>query len=384
MMIQKNKKFVHGTDIVCFSFSDWEQELVSNRRHILSRFAKNNRVFLFERQIMPFKSEIPRLRQFYRFRKKDGIFLITPGFYSPFAGLNRLMYMIYYMWLRRKFKIKDPIFWFYNYRLVALINIFKPRISCYHCTEDYVQSSKISPIKRDPKKIEEEEKKLLKKVNLVFAVSSHIASRLRKTNKKTFLTINAVDYGFYKKAQVKAKKRLFGQKPVLGYSGNISDKVAFDLLYKLATQNKYTILLIGPVQSRSEYLKKLKKMQNVIFLGKQDLGKLPELIQQFDVCVMPYITADWFVKVSQPLKLYEYLASGKPIVSTPMDCLKGLSDVVYIGKREKFLRLVDKAVKEDNNLLRQKRINLAKENTWDKNFLKINKEITNYGQMGND
>lgn len=375
---------IKNQDIICFSFSDWEKELISNRFHILTRFAKNNRVFLFERQIYPLWRDRHRFFHFLSVRKKNGIYLITPGFYLPSVKINQLFCLVYYLVLRSKYKFKRPIFWFYNYRLGRLIDILKPRLSCYHCTEDYIQSSKISPTKDDPEKIEEEEKKLVKKVNLVFAVSSHIASRLRKTNKHTFLTINAVDYEFYKKAQAKAKKRLFGQKPVLGYSGNISDKVAFDLLYLLAHQNKYTLLLIGPVQSKSEYLKRLKKMQNVIFLGKQDLGKLPELIQQFDVCLMPYITADWFVKASQPLKLYEYLASGKPIVSTPMDCLKGLSDVVYIGKREKFSRLVAKAVKEDNNLLRQRRISLAKENTWDKNFLKINKEITNYGQMGND
>jgi len=367
---------IKNKDIVCFSFTDWGQEMVSNRFHILTRFAKHNRVFLFQN---------PQYRSYFKFffgclgldsvHKKDGLYLISP-FLSISEPLNRLIYCTFVNYIFKKYKINQPIFWFYNYNFYYLIDKFRPKISCYHCTEDYVQSTKLLPVyEKNLPKVEEAENNLLKRVDLVFAVSEYLGKRLSEINPKTYLAFNAVDYDFYRSSQGK-KKGKFGGKPVLGYCGNLSAKMNYKLLFCLATEIDCALILGGPVVCGNPYIEKLKKMSNVKFLGQLPVKALPELYREFDVCLIPYIQDDWFVKASQPLKLYEYMASGKPIVSTKMDCLRKVKGLVYEAKTiEEFIAKTKIALKENNLKLRLKRIELAKQNTWDDRFTIINQKM---------
>jgi len=363
---------IKNQNIICLSFSDWEKELPSNRFHILARFAKHNRVFLFERQIYPLWRDKHRYLHFLSVRKKDGIFLVTPGFYMPFNILNKLFYLVYLQIVIVKFKINNPIFWFYNYRLGFVLNHFKNLLSCYHCTELYSENWR-NRGQKNPKKvalIEKQEGMLARKVDLIFAVSEYLKKKLIRYNRKTFTTLNAVDYDLYCKSQKPLRHR-FGQKPVLGYIGNIADgKTNFELLFDIAKAfPDCRLVLVGPVNSRNPYLIKLRKQKNVVFLGQHEVNELPNLMRDFTICLMPYIFEKWMLQAGQPLKLAEYFASGKPIVSVPFESLAEYKKLVYVGKSSsEFIFKIKTALKEKDSKLKRDRIKIAKANTWDARF----------------
>jgi len=368
---------IKNQDIICLSFSDWERELVSNRFHILTRFTKNNnRVFLLERQIYPLWRDKYRFFRWFSIRKKDGIYLITPAFYLPLNIFNKVVYLLYLKFVITKFKIKKPIFWFYNYRLGFILDYFRSSLACYHCTELYSQNWRDKG-QKNPKKvvnIKKQEKTLAQKVDIVFAVSEYLSQLLRKYNQNTFTTLNAVDYDLYCKSQ-KPSRYKFGRKPVLGYIGNIADgKTNFVLLYDIAKAFPgCRLVLVGPVNSRNPYLGKLRKEKNVVFLGKHTVTELPELMRNFTVCLMPYIFDKWMLKAGQPLKLQEYLASGKPIVSVPFESLREYKRLVYVAKTSReFILKIKSALKEKDDNLKWNRIKIAKNNTWDKRFQFMN------------
>lgn len=365
-------------DIICFSFSDWASELVSNRYHMLTRFAKDNRVFLFERPVLFENYDKHRWRFFLKpVRSANNIKIITPiGGYDE--RRNRNIYRFYLKQIFAYFEIRNPIFWFYNYNLSYIIDEFPHLLSCYHCTEDYPALSKISSsidVEEQVKRIETE---FVNKINIVFSVSEAIHERLQKVNARAYLTQNAVDYNLYSLAQQPAHKKV--KQKVLGYAGNISSKINFDLLIVLAeTFQDCKIILIGPIINPGPEFEKLKTLKNVEFVGKIDFNLLPQHYRYFDVCLIPYIQDEWFVKAAQPLKLFEYMASGKPIVSTKMDCLENLQDVVYESKTiPEFVDNVKIALKEKNHQIRSKRIQLAKKNTWDHRFSYINQKIEEF------
>ena len=86
----------------------------------------------------------------------------------------------------------------------------------------------------------------------------------------------------------------------------------------------------------------------------------------FDVCIVPYKLAEVTLN-ARLLKLFEYMASGKPVVSTPLPTILPYNETVRIGHtHEEFIQQIEKSLKEKDNTLVQKRIDLARENSWEK------------------
>lgn len=131
--------------------------------------------------------------------------------------------------------------------------------------------------------------------------------------------------------------------------------------------------MIGPVGAGVS-VDNLKKLSNVYLLGRIDNKDLPQYVSQFDVCLNLFRTNKLSENVS-PLKFYEYLATGKPIVSTSMPQVEEFSDVVYIGKSyEDILAKCSQALQEAQNPdieKIEKRIKYAKQTSWDSRVTQI-------------
>ena len=394
----KSKHLIKNEDIVCFSRSDWDTEMVSNRFHIMSRFALNNRVFFFEKPFNPFiyiyammkggtiyednRGSFKKALRIIRKRSKK-FYTITP-FSIELPPINfifirilnntllnsTLITILYFCLIKSIFKIKKPILWFYDFRLEKLLKTYH-QLSCYHLTEDYRNMEKTLRDEIAYKDVARAEDNLEKKVDVVFSVSEHLCNTHKVNNKKTFCIINGVDFKQYSSAWTLKRKEI-----ILGYIGNISSKIELDLLLKLSNEFKTAhIALVGPIRKiDTSKLNILKKQKNITFYGKKDVRELPHILSSFSVCLIPFISEDWFVECSQPLKLFEYMASGKPIVSTYMNCLKDLPDgYVYVSENHKeFIQNVHRAITENNIDLVKKRIEFAGKYDWDIQFEKIN------------
>ena len=104
---------------------------------------------------------------------------------------------------------------------------------------------------------------------------------------------------------------------------------------------------------------------NVHFLGRRDFRDLPTYFRGFDVCILPHAVTP-LTRSMDPIKLYDYLATGKPIVSTPVAGVERFPDGVHVGEGSQgFLDALEGALQEPSDL-RQRRLRYARENTWER------------------
>jgi glycosyltransferase involved in cell wall biosynthesis len=153
--------------------------------------------------------------------------------------------------------------------------------------------------------------------------------------------------------------------PVIGFVGVIQDWIDLDLIFLVAkSYPDWSVVLIGPVGVGID-ISVLRSLPNVHLLGRKEVRDLPRYIKAFDVCLNPFKLNELTDKVS-PLKFYEYLASGKPIVTVNMPGVRDFADVVEIADTpDEFVTAVGKAVNDENPAKLAARLARAKENSWE-------------------
>jgi glycosyltransferase involved in cell wall biosynthesis len=103
------------------------------------------------------------------------------------------------------------------------------------------------------------------------------------------------------------------------------------------------VVLIGPVEN-SNLLKNLVKLKNAYYLGSVPYQELPEFIKKFDVCMIPHMVNKLTASMN-PLKLFEFLATGKPIVSTNIGGVDQFLDIIFVAQSEEdFIQKLQKAL----------------------------------------
>ena len=216
------------------------------------------------------------------------------------------------------------------------------------------------------------ERELLRKSDLAFAATEPLRQIAAVDNPDTYLVSQAVDWDYFEKASEKTGGKpaeLASLKgPIIGFTGNIHEWLDGTTL-RVCAQKKpeWQIILIGPVRNIGETQKeiaKIRDLDNVHLLGAKPYDQLPRYVAWFDVCIIPY-RLNKTTLVSETVKFYEYLATGKPIVSTALPPLKRWSDVVYLADSpEEFIECIEKALQEPPSSAARRR-QLARENTWD-------------------
>jgi glycosyltransferase involved in cell wall biosynthesis len=155
--------------------------------------------------------------------------------------------------------------------------------------------------------------------------------------------------------------------PRIGLVGNINDKIDLRLLLELsAACPDYSFVLIGPVGIRmaetQANFESLKKLPNVFWLGFKQRELLPNYIKGLDVCLMCYRTDGWAYYV-YPLKLHEYLASGKPTIGSGLVSLKDFDGVIRVAETPaQWLDAIREAVADRDPVRAQERIDVAHAN----------------------
>ncbi len=197
------------------------------------------------------------------------------------------------------------------------------------------------------------EEELLGKADLVIASSVKLRESRAKGNANCHYLPNCADYEHFSKAAVAGEiPPVLSQIPAprLGYVGGFNDLMDLDLLNALArSKPNASIVLIGEERGSESFRSssaygEFKLQPNVFFLGHRPYEGLPDFIRGLDVCLMPFNNNEWMRNAS-PNKTYQYLAAGKPVVSTDFPEVEPAAKVVYIAKdEESFVRLVDEAM----------------------------------------
>lgn len=378
-------------DILCFSSTDWEGKWGS-RQQVMMRFAQRGyRILFIERPAgLEHLLRYPTLRQRKLRRWREGLRSIAnnlwiaslppllPGRYYS-VSVNRMNQRLTIHWTKRylaRLRFSPAILWLYNPEQGSLIGQFGCELSVYHCIDEFTAGTK----GRKRRIINQLERKLLSEVDLVLANSLLTYENKLRYNANTNRIPSGTDAAHFNKANnpnlsVHPDIAKIPQ-PVLTYLGNISNRVDVKLLSKIAMDHpEWSLVLIGQAYTQTVDLDQLRQYSNVHFLGKRAFKKLPSLLKGTDVCLIPYVSGE-INRYRSPLKLYEYLATGKPIVSTAQPEVGEYSDLVFIAESAaEFERGIQEALMEDSLEAKQKRIQTAKENSWDKRVSEMNKLI---------
>jgi len=304
-------------------------------------------------------------------KEMDNLYVFSPVLlpfpYSRIATrINRsLILHVLKRWMRLM-DFSNPIVWtFLPTRLsLDLIEQIDNRIMVYYCIADFEK------LVRNPLKLRKTELRLAEKADLIFAQGKEIKRRFEKHNTNVSIFPFGVNIDKFTDAG------LAGEKPVdithlngvmLGYIGGIHKHIDFSLVRFLAERNPdWTLLFIGPSQTD---ISPVRDLPNIVFLDMKGHKELAGYVNNFDVCLIPYVLNE-YTRTVYPTKLNEYFAMGKPVVSTALPEMTAFNerynDIVYISEdKEAFEKYIKKALREDNGRLKKRRIEIARENSWD-------------------
>ncbi len=210
----------------------------------------------------------------------------------------------------------------------------------------------------------EEEDVLARECDVLVVTSGEFARRWKDRRPAPCVIPNAADFDFFHSAPVPPTP---SERPVIGYYGAIAAWFDLDLAIEVAAARpQYDFVFIGGVHGRD--VSALERFPNVRLLGEKHYRELPSLLAGFDVCLIPF-AINRLTHTVDPVKVYEYLSQGKPVVATNMTELAPLSDILYLAQNPgDFTRAIDRAVVEKERIdaaaLRAERIAFARRNTW--------------------
>ena len=214
----------------------------------------------------------------------------------------------------------------------------------------------------------------MRKADIVFAVSRGLFDDAKKFNENCYLIPNGVDCDLYRlPVAVPANSKLERiRRPILGYLGILHYMVDFDLLNYLAeSRPDWSILLMGrkliKVPEDKACFAALTEKENVHYAGEIARKEIPAFLQSLDVCLMPFKNTESNRYAPGPLKLWEYLAVGKPIVAVDQGIEYHYQNLIKIASdKEGFVNCIEEALREKDPQLIAERKQAAQENSWDK------------------
>lgn len=395
---------INDFDFVVFLSVDWFRSGHKNRQHFLiaelARLTReHSKILCVERPVSPLISPLMRWGKFSKWLRggrldKVGanLYVYTPFVFvhdvlaaklSPLANANKKAVAFTLRRILRNlgFRLNNLLVWIYHPYLLAYIGLVNERLLVYDCYDAYSESPRMSLFGRRVD-IEQREVQILKRADIVLTVSEKLKRSKSKINPNCFLLPNAVEadhFGLAAKEETKIEKDIADiSRPIIGFLGNIDCKrIDFDLINHLAdTMPQYSFVFIGDIiddraYKNSESIRVARRKNNVHFLGCRDYSVLPYYLKAYDVCIIPFLN-NVFNKNCSPLKLYEYLATGKPIVSTNIPAVRSFNGLVHIARdKEEFGRYVKSALGERNKGLSYQRQVAAQENSWEKRVEKI-------------
>jgi Glycosyl transferases group 1 len=253
-------------------------------------------------------------------------------------------------------------------RFVDLIGGFDEAVTCYYADDEFSSFAGLSD--RDRNQILEQEDDLLRRVDLVFVSGPALMDKKNRYGNAINVPMGA-DFNLFSRSrapetEVPADMEAVPH-PRIGHIGVLNDKIDFRLVYEMSVARPgWSFPLVGPLHVRSDAFRAdvelLRGRPNVFFLGGKTRELLPNYIKGLDVCMLGYRTDGW-AKYIYPLKLHEYLASGKPVVGPPLMSLRDFTDVVRIGDTpEKWMENVEAALLDKDEALAKRRIQIAYEN----------------------
>ncbi|HEY4428384.1 MAG TPA: glycosyltransferase [Solirubrobacteraceae bacterium] len=372
---------LRGRDIVCVGFADWDTDLWTNQQHLMSRLARENRVLFIEslglRQPQLAGRDIARVWRRLRRglagpRSVDGLHVLSPLVlpfhrYAAIRAVNRRLLPALVRRAAARLGLRDPILWGYVPQAEVLIPSVKPALVVYHCVDDIAAQERI-----DTSSFRAAEERFAARADLVLASAPALAARLRSVSDNVIDAPNVADTELFARAlapgPVDPAVAALPAPRIVFTGAIVSIKLDLPLIVELARlRPEWSFALVGPVGPGDPHtdVSRLEAEPNIRLLGARSYERLPEVLRGADAGLIPYASNELTASIF-PMKVYEYLAAGLPVVATPLPALAGVADVASAPDAAGLARLLDEALAGDSPDKRAERSRRAAAHSWER------------------
>jgi len=378
----------------------------TNKQHIMSRLAAQHRVYYVEPGSIPMGRRVSQgVSAPANGRRSLGGFFLDPD-HKVAGGVHVLRFTrcvpgfvmqldpasparifgdfdLRLRLLRRyleRVSVTDAILWVYHPGYGDKALELPHRLAVYDCVDDYAEF----PMYRgSPEWLRRREERLCRGADVVFATSESLFAAKREYNPdNTYLVHNVGDASHFRLADAATtpvpEELLRLPKPVIGFVGALSPyKLNFEWLAHLARSKPgWSVALIGPVGVGEEgaSLDAIAGIPNIHLLGHKSYESLPGYVRGFDVAVIPYVR-NRYTDSCFPIKFFEFLASGKPVVISDLPALAAYFDAVRVARSaDEFVACCERALDEPDDG-KARRIALSFDNDWSSRIQKLMEQV---------
>ncbi len=289
-------------------------------------------------------------------------------YHRPIGRMNQLILRSAIRKTAQRMGLKHPILLTFLHQSDLLIGSLNESLSVYYSVDYWPWLLPKVKFMGNPQVIARDEKRTAAKADLTVSTSRFLQRRMERINPASHLVRNAADAELFASAlreDLATPEDIQGiAPPILGFSGSLEAKSDLDLLRRVALENPaWNLVFIGLTENVRD-IDKIRGLPNTHFLGLKPVRELPKYFRRFEVCLVPFRKSPELESIS-PLKIFEYLAAGRPVVATRYGEIAHLEEVVYLSDSpDEFLANIRRALAEDGDDLRRKRLAVARENSW--------------------
>jgi glycosyltransferase involved in cell wall biosynthesis len=376
-----------GRDIVCIGSADWATELPINQHQLMGRLAATNNVLFVESLGLRRPQLAGRdLSRLWRRLKRglrgarpapEGLHVLSPlvlPLHSREAvrRLNRRLLRFQVKRAARKLGMDDPILWAYVPQAEDVIDVLDPSLVVYHCVDDVAAQKGV-----DAESFRGAEERFARRADLVLASAPALAERMRTLSDHVLYAPNVADTGTFATAlepgpvdpDVDSLPR-----PRLVFQGAIvATKLDVQLIAEVAElRSEWSIVLVGPrgAGDPTGDLSPLDDAPNIHMIGPRRANDLPQVLRGADIGLIPYAINDLTRSVF-PMKVYEYLAAGLPVLATPLPALDGVDAIETVSSAEELVATAERELAADSQMVRRVRSDAAASHSWEARLQEI-------------
>jgi glycosyltransferase involved in cell wall biosynthesis len=332
-VMPEKKESNNAYDIVVFCHLRWDF-VYQRPQHIISRLAKTHKILLIEEPWHRPEQEGSSLNA------------VTPNLHVLQPNVHHIEEIAGILPQYTGKSIDTG--WFYSASFVPLLDYFSFDTVVYDCMDE------LSLFKGAPEKLVAQEHSLMNMADIVFTGGKSLYESKVQHHDNVFCFPSSVDREHFAKAlnglavpdDISAIKG-----PIAGYFGVIDERIDLGLINEVALlQPEVSFVMIGPLAKIGEH--DLPRQHNIHYLGMKDYKELPGYLKAFSVAMMPFALND-ATKYISPTKTLEYMAAGKPIISTAIhDVVRDYSNSVsIIDTATEFSKAIDALLEQSTNVL---------------------------------
>jgi len=359
--------------VVAFSSNDWS-DIPSSTSQLMRQLAQSRTVLYVD--TLGIRS--PRLtardarRAFGKLRRAlsgarrigENLYVWSP-LVIPFHGsrlarrLNAWLLGVLTRRMMRTLRMSEPIVYAALPSALEVVKRLPRSALVYHCIDDYRE---FTDAPREAYEVMEDS--LSRLADLTVVSSSRLLGLRRAAARNITYLPHGVDLTWFERA---LEEDLVLEdvdelpRPLAGFVGRIGDWIDVELVFRSAeAMPDWSFVVVGPTNID---LTPYSRLPNLVFVGLKSFPEIPHYIKRFSVALLPFVDNAVSASVN-PLKLYEYLAVGVPVVSTPALDMAEFAGVVEVASRDQFPAAIRAAAEEDTEAARELRRTFVRRYSW--------------------